>query len=267
MAVDAAGAGARVLVVLPLMTWQGRNPVDDDGDGAPNMLERGVPVRAARVFAGGALPAGLRGQEGPLLAFLARRRRAFDVTTDVALAQGRGPRLRGHRGVLLPGDVRWLPHGLQLELRAFVRAGGALLLTGIDSLRREVTLTPGGLLSRPTAAAPVNLFGTRLRPLATEPTSVTNLNDHIGLFSGEISGGTGLFSGYPGNEATAALGPGETLAADAVTADNRPVIVAARFGRGLEIRTGLLDFATRLNADTNAAALLLRCWALLSGRR
>ncbi len=28
------------------MTWQGRNPVDDDGDGAPDTLDRGVPARA-----------------------------------------------------------------------------------------------------------------------------------------------------------------------------------------------------------------------------
>ena len=36
---------ARVLVVLP-MTWQGRNAVDDDGDGPPNLLDRGAgPAR------------------------------------------------------------------------------------------------------------------------------------------------------------------------------------------------------------------------------
>ncbi len=39
-----------VLVVLPVMTWQGRNPVDDDGDGRPNLLSSGLPVRLPRVF-------------------------------------------------------------------------------------------------------------------------------------------------------------------------------------------------------------------------
>jgi hypothetical protein len=266
IAVDAGGAGAHVLVVLPLMTWQGRNPVDDDGDGSPDTLERGATVRTGRVFAGGALPRGFRDAEGPLLAFLSRHHRTFDVTTDVALAAGRGPRLAGHHGVLLPGDVRWLPHGLQLTLRDFVHAGGTLLLTGVDSLRREVTLAPDGRLERPTAPAPVNLFGSRLRPVANTPTSVTNLTDHVGLFSGGISGGTGVFAGFAGNEATLALGGEEKLAADAVTADSRPVIVAARFGKGLEIRTGLVGFATRLNADANAGTLVVRSWALLAGR-
>jgi hypothetical protein len=251
----------RVLVVLPLMTWQGRNAVDDDGDGTPDTLDRGATVRTGRVFAGGALPQGFRAQEGPLLAFLARQHRGFDITTDVALAAGRGPALTGHHGVLLPGDTRWLPGRLQVALRSFVHGGGTLLLTGTDSLRRDVTLTADGRLEHPTPPAGVNLFGSKLRPVTAASTTVTNLNDAIELFSG----GTGLFSGYPGAEPTAALGSGETLAANAVTPDNQTVIVAARYGKGLEIRTGLLDFATRLNTDSNAAALVLRAWSLLAG--
>ena len=256
----------RVLVVLPLMTWQGRNPVDDDGDGAPNLLDLGAEARVARVFAGGRLPFGFREAEGPLLAFLARNGRSFDVTTDVALASGRGAKLAGHRGVLLPGDVRWLPRDLQLELRRFVREGGNLLLTGTDSLRREVALSPEGRLSRPTPAAEANLFGARLREVVREPTTVTNLEDDIALFSGEVFGGTGVFAGFPGHEPTASLGPDEKLAASAVTEGGDAVIVAARYGKGLEIRTGLLDVATRLNDDPNTGQLLLRAWALLGAR-
>jgi hypothetical protein len=254
----------RVLVVLPMMTWQGRNPVDDDGDGAPNVLDRGVDVRVGRVFAGGRLPAGFRATTGPLLAFLARNHRSFDLTTDVALAAGRGPKLAGHRGVLLPGDVRWLPRDLQVELRRFVHDGGSLLLTGTDSLRREVALSPEGVLSHPTTAADANLFGSRLRDVVRAPTTVTNLDDKIQLFSGDVFGGTGVFAGFPGYEPTAALGPQEELAADAVTEKGDVVIVAARFGKGLEIRTGLLDFATRLNADANTGQLALRAWTLLA---
>jgi hypothetical protein len=254
----------RVLVVLPMMTWQGRNPVDDDGDGAPNLLERGAAVRVGRVFAGGRLPAGFRQSVGPLLAYLARNRRSFDLTTDVALAAGRGPRLNDHRGVLLPGDVRWLPRSLQVSLRRFVRAGGTLMLTGTESLRREVDLSPDGVLSRPTQAAATNLFGSKIGRVVVEPTTVTNLDDKIQLFSGDVFGGTGVFAGFRGYEPTAALGPQEELAADAVTAKGDVVIVAARFGKGLEIRTGLLDFATRLKADANAGQLALRAWTLLS---
>jgi hypothetical protein len=254
----------RVLVVLPTMTWQGRNPVDDDGDGAPNLLDRGADVRVGRVFAGGGLPAGFRASTGPLLAYLARNHRSFDLTTDVALAGGRGARLAGHRGVLLPGDVRWLPRDVQLRLRRFVREGGTLMLTGTDSLRREVALSAQGVLSKPTTAADANLFGSRLKPVVVEPTTVTNLDDKIQLFSGDVFGGTGVFAGFRGYEPTAALGPQEELAADAVTGGGDVVIVAARFGKGLEIRTGLLDFATRLNADADTAQLALRAWTLLA---
>lgn len=255
----------KVLVVLPFMTWQGRNEVDDDGDGAPNVLERGVEARAVRVFAGGRLPAGFREAEGPLMAYLARNERSFDLTTDVAMAVGRGPKLAGHEGVLLPGDVRWLPRDVQLELRDFVREGGALMLTGTDSLRREVTLSNDGILSRPTNAAPANLFGSKLKPVVTEPTTVTNLEDDIRLFFGDVFGGTGVLDGFPGYEATASLGEDEELASSAVTADGEVVVVASRFGDGLVIRTGLVDFATRLNADPDAGQLALRAFALLAG--
>ena len=254
----------RVLVVLPMMTWQGRNPVDSDGDGAPNLLDAGLDVRLGRVFAGGRLPEGFREAEGPLLSYLAREGEVvYDVTTDVALATGQGPGLEGHRGVLLPGDVRWMPRDLQLELRRFVDDGGTLALTGLDSLRREVALSPEGVLSRPTAAAATNLFGSRLRDVVIQPTSVTNLEDKIQLFSGDVYGGTGVFSGFRGREETAALGPDEELAANAVDNEGATVVVASRFGDGLVIRTGLIDFATRLSADANSGQLALRMWTLL----
>jgi hypothetical protein len=254
-----------VLVALPYITWQGRNPVDDDGDGAPDVLDRGVPARVNRVFAGGALPSGFRQAEGSLLAFLAHRNREFDITTDVALAARRGPRLAGHHGVLLPGDVRWLPRSEELALRGFVRGGGTLLLTGTDSLRREVALGADGVLSAPTAPAPANLFGTRLLPVVAHPSTVTSLTDKIGLFSGSAFGGTGVLAGFPGYEPTAALGDHEQLQANAVTAGGQSVVVAARYGAGLEIRTGLLGFPGRLATDANAAQLMLRAWSLLAG--
>ena len=40
-----ASRPARVLVVLPALTWQGYNPVDDDGDGLPNTLSSGQPIK------------------------------------------------------------------------------------------------------------------------------------------------------------------------------------------------------------------------------
>ena len=254
----------KVLVVLPFMTWQGRNPVDDDGDGAPNVLDRGQDARLYRVFAGGRMSEGFREMEGPLLSYLDKEKREYDITTDVALAAGHGPQLAGHTGVILPGDVRWLPRETQLALRAFVRDGGALLLTGTDSLRREVQVSGGAVLTHPTPAADTTLFGTKLRPVVTKDTSVTNLEDKIQFFTGDVFGGTGVLAGFPGYEPTAALGANEDLKANAVTDDGTSVVVAAQYGKGLEIRTGLLDFATRLEADANAGQLVLRAWTLLS---
>jgi len=138
------------LVVLPTMTWQGRNPVDDDGDGLPNLLDTGLPVRLGRVLAGDGLPVGFAQRDAPLLAWLARGGRRFDVTTDVALAAGSGPKLSDHKGVLLTSDTRWLPRGLQRRLRSFVRGGGTVASLGLDSLRRGVRVTPRARLIDPT---------------------------------------------------------------------------------------------------------------------
>ena len=89
-----------VLVVLPVMTWQGRNAVDDDGDGLPNLLASGLPARADRVFAGPA--AGVAERDVPLLAWLDRTRRSYDVTTDVALARGEARGSRATRASCCP---------------------------------------------------------------------------------------------------------------------------------------------------------------------
>ena len=63
---------------------------------------------------------------------------------------------------------------------------------------------------------------------------------------------------------TAVAGPYEKAVATAVTDKGTPVIVAAQYGKGIEIRTGLLDFATRLKNEPNAGELVLRAWTLLS---
>ena len=78
------------------MTWQGRNSLDDDGDGLPNLLDRGVgaklvPRLRRRRPARRTSPT----REAPLLAWLDRSGHRYDITTDVALAAGRGPRLGG----------------------------------------------------------------------------------------------------------------------------------------------------------------------------
>jgi hypothetical protein len=249
----------RVLVVLPAATWQGRNPVDDDGDGLPNTLDRGGPVRLGRVFARDGLPAGFADAEGPLLGFLDRNRLRYDLTTDVALAAGAGPPLDRHRGVLVAGDARWLPPGVGQALRRFALTGGTVVSLGTDSLRRTVRQTPRRLVD-PSRAAPDDLFGAVLAPVRRRTVDLTVFSDDdVQLFAGE----EGLFPRVSAWEATRATEEADPVAS-AVTPDGAPVIVAARFGRGLVVRPGIPAFASRLSGDPASAELMRRAWTLLS---
>lgn len=248
----------RVLVVLPALSWQGRNPVDDDGDGAVDTLDRGVPARLDRVQVR-ETESFLR-REAPLLAELDRRGLDYDLTTDAALLARRGPQLRGHRGVLLAGDVRWLPAALGRRLRRFVTSGGVVATAGIDSLRRGVDVGRRRLL-RPTAPARADLFGARVRPVARGTTTLTSTVDDIGLFALPTTEGTaGVFEGVDEREELAGWRP---LSAAAETPGGATVIAAARLGRGLVIRFGLPGLAERLD-DPQVDALLQRTWTLLS---
>ncbi len=256
----------RVLVVLPVMTWQGRNSLDDDGDGLPNLLDNGVGAKLFRVYAGDGLPADFATRDAPLLAWLDRRGHRYDVTTDVALAANRGPRLEDHRGVILTSDARWLPRSLQQRLRRYVRGGGRVASFGVDSLRRQVSLTGRGRMVDPTPAATTDVFGTRLRPLARlpKPTNLVTANDDIDFFLG-TAGAFGPFSLVQEAELSA-----NEAEASAVTEDpqtGRPVIAAQREGKGLVIRFGAPELPSHLSAragDLNTTALLDRTWTLLS---
>jgi hypothetical protein len=253
-----------VLVVLPYMTWQGRNPVDDDGDGMPNLLDLGIGVRGARPFAGSGLPAGFLHFEAPAISWLDHTHRRYDITTDLALALGQGPKLEGHKGVLIPGDARWITRRLGSQLRAFVRGGGRIASLGTDSLLRRVAISPHGRLYAPTPPAVSDLFGARLRPLARGKVTLQSFTDGLQLFAG----GNGTFGPFGSYEQTRALGPDLDLASEAVVASGgilgRPVIVAARFGKGVVIRTGLPELPDRLSAGGPVATLMGRIWTLLS---
>lgn len=253
-----------VLVVLPVMTWQGLNSLDDDGDGLPNVLDRGVGAKLFRVYAGAGLPADLATKAAPLLAWLDRRGHRYDITTDVALAAGRGPRLEDHKGVILPSDVRWLPRALQQRLRRYVRNGGHVATFGIDSLRRQVSLTRRGRMVDPTPPATTDVFGARLRPLLRlpKPSHLVTADDSIDFFAG-TAGAFGPFSLVQEVDLASA-------AASAVTEDpqtGRPVIAASRLGKGLVFRFGVPELGAHLSArakDPNTTALLDRTWTLLS---
>jgi len=248
-----------VLVVLPAITWQGRNRIDDDGDGWPDTLPQGLPADTRRPYAGGELPGDLRELGAPLLIALDREGLRYDVTTDLALARGTGPGLKDREGVVLAGEVRWLPDEAQRALRTFVQRGGGALVAGPDSLRRSARLTPNRLLE-PRPAAPRTLFGARLAPVRRVPTTVTATQDELELFAD--TGGT--FVGFGAFEETLDLAAGAQLAATAVTQEGaRNVIVGARLGDGLVLRTGLPELPVRVGDNPELATLLRRMWTLL----
>ncbi len=253
----------KVLVVLPAITWQGINPLDDDGDGWPNTLTHGLPVRKERILVNG-LPEDLVKHVAPLLIYLDRNGLRYDITTDLALAEGVGPRLENHTGVVLAGDTRWLPASTQKALVSWVRKGGKLATFGVESLRRQVRLTKNRIVD-PTTAARTDAFGARLGAVADESgTTLTIFKDDIDLFAGNVYGGTGVFSGYDAFEPLLSAGPGADVVASAATDDGRQVIVAERVGDGLVIRFGLPQLTERLKTPGNETELVRRTWTLLS---
>ncbi len=247
-----------VLVVLPLITWQGRNPVDDDGDGEPNLLSTGGPAKLARVL-GTPLPSRFSVQEQPIMRWLSRNNYSYDLTTDYGLATGRGPALAGHSGVLLVGDTVWLPPAAAQKLRSFVVAGGTLVEAGTDSLLRSVTLTKKTNLLDPLPPATADIFGSTLEPPARGDFDVTAGDDQIELFKGT----SGLFNDYDVIEETKTVPGGKPLSA-AVTADGAVTIVAFREGKGTVIRFGLPQLPSRLTSDPDVQGLMTRSWQLLS---
>ncbi len=254
-----------VLVVLPVTTWQGTNPADDDGDGRPNTLGSGLPVRIGRPYVKTGLPLGLPKHEALLLAQLDRSGRRYDLTTDVALARGIGPKLAGHRGVIIAGDARWLDGGVARSLRRFVRGGGRLLSVGTDSLRRSITFQERrDRAVDPTLPTERDLFGARLRPVVREPVTLVNVIDEIELFGGT----EGLFGGIDLFEQTVDVrgGPRAVAAAAATQPGDRQVIVASRLGDGLVVRPGMPDFSAKLRSDPELATFLERTWSLLRRR-
>jgi hypothetical protein len=254
------GAGSPpVLVVLPLLTWQGLNPVDDDGDGLPNLLTTGGPVALDRVLAGG-LPADYPA-EAALLDALDRAHLAYDVTTDLSVIRGTGPALGSYPGVILAGDERWITAGLAAKLRGFVRAGGRLLsFGGPDALRRTVTVE-GPQARDPAPPATADIFGVRPGAPTRSGDLITSSRDDLGLFAGT----SGALSGYPPS-ATFVAGPGVTFLSSAGTGGDAAVIAALRSGGGVVVDVGLTALGAAAVHNVDAQELLARLWHVAANR-
>lgn len=267
------GGEQRVLVVLPSLTWQGLNPLDDDGDGLINRLQSTAGdsasrIRASRIF--GTLPASYATDVAPALEWLVRHRKRFAITTDLALDlqagpddDGFGPRLEDHRGVLLLGEARWATPQLAERMRRFVTGGGTVATLDPSGLHRSVEL--GGSAERgrrfesPGPFDPADAFGIVSRGAVRLTGPVENARDQIGLFDGT----DGRFDGYPTGWPVESPGDGEVVAS-AVDAAGHTVIAAVRLGKGLVIRTGLPSFAARLDDDSDTSELMDSTWRRLS---
>jgi hypothetical protein len=255
-AVGPRAAAAKVLVVLPALSWQGANATDDDSDGLIDTLADGSQVSLERPLVAG-LPSGI-GDEASLLHFLTAQGYRYDVTTDVALAEGVGPSLRGRSGVILDGRFRWLPTQLVGQLRRFAQSGGGVFADGIRSLQAQAQITDGnyGPIAGPA------------RPMATDPFGVTH--GTVSPSDGEIittfTDGLGLFSTaaalqFPTYQV---LEPaGHRLATAAGVSRTAPAVIGFHLKAGTVVEAGLPDFGLSLASDPDSDELLSRVWQVV----
>jgi flagellar hook assembly protein FlgD len=251
--------GGRVLVVVPAITWQGLNPVDDDANGFPNTLVSSSAVGTGRPLALGRLPEPYRRETAPLAEFLDERRLGYDLTTDLALARGSGPRLRGHSGVLFAGSALWLTEGLDAQLREYVEAGGRVASFGTDAFGRTVQVT-ATRLGDPSPRQDANVFGEQTEPAASEAAPLVVHGDSVGLFAG-TDGYVGLFTRF---EQQQGLVSGARVVAAAGRDPEHPAFVAYRLGEGTVVRVGTPQWARALAGDPEVARVTESAWDLLS---
>ena len=254
-------AAAHVLVVLPALTWQGVNPVDDDGDGLPDTLARGDSIALDRPFVSG-LPPGF-GEEAALLSYLDSQHISYQLTSDLALAEGVGPALHGHTGVILDGSIVWSTSVLDQALLAYVGNGGRLVSIGQSSMLRTVPITKGatGLSAGPpSGAAAHDPFGAQPGTVvATHGELITVISDPLDIFSTT----SGAFNGFDAYQVIAP--PNHANASMAGIAAPEPGISGFRIGRGMVVEIGLGGFSSSLAHNADSQELLARLLQLLSG--
>jgi hypothetical protein len=259
----AASDRARPLVVLPAMSWQGLNPVDDDADGFADTLPDGGPVKLDRYFATGGFPPRFGAEGAPLLEYLDRSALPYDLTTDVALARGEGSGPEDAGGVVFAGSALWLSDGLLRRLREYVLDGGRVASFGADALRRSVRLGEDGL-SDPSPRRARDAFGERTELVSARRSPLEVLQDDLGLFAGVTS----VIGDFTEFELSLGLAPdAERAAAAGAGAGDEPAFVAYELGDGLVLRSGTPQWAreleeTRLGVEV--PQVTNRIWRVLS---
>src|SRR5215211_4743 len=245
---------ARPLVVLPAVTWQGLNRIDDDADGFADRLPFSDSVRLDRPFAGGALPARFDAEVSPLLRWLDRERLPYDLTTDLALARHEGPALGNAPGVAFAGSELWLPEELLRRLRDYAADGGRLALFGADSFKRSVRLD-GSVVSDPSRPRRENALGERTRLMRTSAAPLTVFEDGLGLFEG-VSGFVGDFTVF---ENSAGLPESARHIAEAGRDPGQPAFVAFGLGGGIVVRAGTPQWAWEAGLSRSASRSRSAC--------
>jgi hypothetical protein len=240
---------APLLVVLPALTWQGLNPVDENGDGIPATLTSGGPVALARPLSHG-LPPGFADEAG-VLSYLDASHRHYEVTTDLGLIDGVGPRLNGHAGVVLAGAAQWVPAAIGAAFRTYVTAGGHVLSLGLDSLQRGVTVRSGHALA-PTAARTVDALGaTRGTPVDHNQAPLIATVDQLGIFQNSLPA-------YPSYQPLPSVTSPSQILAAAGAKPNQPSIIGYDLGRGTVFQVAVVGFGASLSRSAAARALTAR---------
>ena len=183
----------------------------------------------------------------------------YDLTTDLALARGSGPRLRGHSGVLFAGSARWLTEPLDRELRDYVERGGRVASFGTDAFRRTVRVARAGSPTRARARARTSSARRPpRRPRRPRRSSSTRTRSAC---SPDSDGFVGLFTSF---EQQDGLVSGARVLTAAGRDPERPAFVAYRLGRGTVIRVGTPQWASAIPSDPEVAAVTEATWNLLS---
>ena len=257
---------APLLVVLPAIRWLGTNQLDDPRrpDGIPNTLTNGSTVPYPRPFAGeDGLPRGFADEVAPLLVMLDRARVRYDVTTDVALSLGDGPRAEERPGVLFAGPSQWVSRPLARRLREYVQDGGRLALVGTGGLRGGVEVGETRL-TRPTPPGPADALGGRIaapREIGREvelgqlkdDTQTLRIFDGWDGFVGGFQRVEELIAPGEGGELVAGIGQlvteEEILEAEEAGEEPReeqPALSAVKQGEGYVFRIGIDGWAKRI---------------------
>jgi hypothetical protein len=252
----------RPLVVLPAISWQGLNAVDDDFDGFADSFPRARSLSLDRPFAGGGLPPRFGAEVAPLLRYLDRARLAYDLTTDLSLARGQGPALGNAPGVAFVGSALWLPEPLLRRLRDEVADGLRVASFGADAFQRTVRIRDDRLVD--PRRLRVNGFGETTSPFA-EPSGapLTVFEDGLGLFEG-LDSYIGDFTEF---EQSRRLPTSARTIATAGRDPSEPAFVAYGLGGGIVIRAGTAQWARELNESAlsvEVPAVTKRIWRLLA---